>query len=192
MNWHFLFFFLENKPKIKQEHKHKSSKNSNTNTNADKSNKNTNTNPARIQTQTHQSIFSKTNNNPIRLPPSTQTPSTNKLKWKKKPNNKSQIPNTHGQIKQNTLFDLTISPWLKTPSSTSHDHKLPRHDWWGRWWDGVAEESFCGWDGVVWWVAEEVDYVVLVLGLVVWNGAAGFEEAETAPLDLHQTQICSW
>ena len=38
--------------------------NTNTNTNADKSNKNTNTNLARIQTQTHQSIFSKTSNNP--------------------------------------------------------------------------------------------------------------------------------
>ena len=146
---HFLFFFsLENKPKIKQEHKHKSSKNTNTNTNADKSSKNTNTNPTRIQTQTHQSIFSKTSNSPICLPPSTQTPSTNKLKWKK-PNNKSQIPDTHGQIKQNTLFNLPISPWPKTPSSTSYNHKPSRLDWWGQRRDGVAEESFRGRDGVV-------------------------------------------
>ena len=56
----------------------------------------------------------------------------------------------------------------------------------------MAEESFRGWDGVVWRVAEEVDYVILVLGLVVWNDAVGFEEVETAPLDLLQTQVYSW
>ena len=55
----------------------------------------------------------------------------------------------------------------------------------------MAEELFRGRDGFVWRVAEEMDYVILVLGLVVWNGAVGFEEAEMAPLDLLQTQICS-
>ena len=55
-----------------------------------------------------------------------------------------------------------------------------------------GQDSFRGQDGVIWRVVEEMDYVVLVLGLVVWNDAVGFKEAETTPLDLLQTQIYSW
>ena len=45
--------------------------------------------------------------------------------------------------------------------------------------DGVAEEAeTVGFDGVI----------LVGLGLVVWNGFVGFEEAEMMPLDLLQTQ----